>query len=1361
MTRRYHAPASHRLIVFLAAAPFVAVFIPTMAQAGRGSASVYVKEATWAETMLACRANLPSEEEAADEEEVSMGPWYTTGPLPTESFGEALFPEQGVDLEAKGPDGKSLWQQRAALVDGKVHSLPTRRRSDSTYLFRTIRVKRATKLPAGFGSDDSLAVWLNGKRIVNFPKNRGVAPDSDRAVLKLTPGENRLLCKVYNISGAHGFYFSTAIKAGALHSILWKRIDRDFPLQCGRMRQHLGDAHLRWFDDPSSVAVEKELIDRALGELGSYRTAFEGDLQRLVEADTPASDVAWLEFYQRLCRFDDRLTELERIDVEALRLAIEDMSRTFGSRYPHGKQYLDRLAEVQRELPRLQSIRADSDTEATAQIAEVIQQFVALKREAMLANPLLDFDKLLVLRRNLGAGARTAMSRGLGLPSLNSHTHDTIPHNGWDNEIAVLSDLRGEATLETLYKPPAGEILCEMDLHFDAGRVMFSSIGTHDRWQLFEMNIDGSDVRQLTPDDVPDVDFFDSCYLPGGKIATTSTATFQGLPCENGGKPMACLYLLDPRTKGIRQLTFEQDSDWCPTVLNNGRLMYLRWEYTDAPHYFTRILFHCNPDGTNQSEYYGSNSYFPNAFYYARPIPGHPTMVVGIVGGHHGISRSGRLLIVDPAQGRHEADGVVQEIPGRGKPVEPIIRDRLVDGVWPQFLHPYPLSEKYHLVAGKMTASSVWGIYLVDVFDNMTLIKELPDGALLEPMPLRAVPTPPVVPERIDPRRGDALVYLTDVYTGPGLKDIPPGAVKRLRLFSYHYAHVRSGGHTSVGVESSWDVKRILGTVPVENDGSALFRIPANTPISIQPLDEKGRALQIMRSWMVGMPGETVSCIGCHEKQNDVVANRRTTAGLRKPSSIDPWYGPPRPFSYQYEVQPVLDKYCVGCHDGEHQVEGTVAADLRGAEPGVRLHYGQDKSYQFLQKYVRRPGPESDYHLTEPMEYHASTSELIQMLEKGHHNVALDEEAWQRLTAWIDLNAPHRGKWAPPEWRGQDQIERRIELAKCYANVADDPESEYDATVAAHLARGPIEPVMPEPLPKDTVGTPQLAQWSFSAADAREKQARAAEDAGAGTVRTIELTDGVTIELSLIPPGRFVMGSTTGSRDEGPPAIVDVEKPFWMATCEVSNQQFALFDPAHDSRYIDRSGKDHSTRGHAANLPEQPVIRVTWQQAQTFCRWLSEQTGETFELPSEAQWEWACRAGSDSAMWYGGTDENFAKFANLADQTGGRERVTPFPFIAGVNDGTSYPRDVTGYEPNPWALKNMHGNVAEWTRSSYAPYPYDDRDGREDMSRTGRKVVRGGSWTDRPLRATSSFRLPYASYQRVVNVGFRVVCEVE
>ena len=174
-----------------------------------------------------------------------------------------------------------------------------------------------------------------------------------------------------------------------------------------------------------------------------------------------------------------------------------------------------------------------------------------------------------------------------------------------------------------------------------------------------------------------------------------------------------------------------------------------------------------------------------------------------------------------------------------------------------------------------------------------------------------------------------------------------------------------------------------------------------------------------------------------------------------------------------------------------------------------------------------------------------------------------------------------------------------------------------------------------------------------------------------------------------------------------------------------------------------------------------------------------------FTLPTEAQWEYACRAGSQTPLSYGHVDADFSARANLADKglsvrpgpTGGLESNINAHFGKGIfesavyggnilcdvrfDDGAIATADVGSYQPNAWGLFDMHGNVCEWTRSTYRQYPYDPGDGRDRPDEPGRKVVRGGSWCDRPKRCRSAFRLSYPPWQRVYNVGFRVVCEIE
>jgi len=1078
------------------------------------------------------------------------------------------------------------------------------------------------------------------------------------------------------------------------------------------------------------------------------------------------------------------------VNFEALKLAIRDLIQTYPKQYTRGSKYLRELEEYEKRLGEITAGLKGGDPAA----AEQAERILALQREALLDNPTLDFDRLLVIkRRPLGDPRRATGDEGddkslgkfLGIPQQSSWQLHTIPNTtGWENEIAVLCPVDQGGELKTLFTPEDGSLINEMDLHFDAGKLMFSMPDKNKNWQIFEIDIDGRNFHQVSPDDQSDVHNLDSCYLPNGNIAYISTAPFQGVPC-NAGVNVGMLYIMDPRTKNVRQVCFEQDHNFCPTVMPDGRILYLRWEYTDIPHVWARFLFTMNPDGTGQREYYGSGGYWPNSIFFARPVPGHPTKVAGIVTGHH-VGRVGELIVFDPALGRRETEGVVQRIPNRGQKVEPLIEDKLTLNSWPKFLHPWPLSEKYFLVSCKPTPDSLWGIYLVDVFDNVLLIKEVEGYALLEPIPIRKTERPPVIPDRVDLSRKDAVIYLEDVYKGPGLKDVPAGSVKRLRLFTYHFAyHEIAGINHRVGADGPWEPKRVLGTVPVETDGSAMFRVPANTPISIQPIDADGNALQLMRSWTTAMPGEVVSCVGCHEKQNGGPPNQRTIASRLAPAEIEPWYGPVRGFSFAREVQPVLDKYCVSCHNAEHNKNHPDIPNLSGdqgrfvvlknSDPRVVFaentpkeelfgEYGGifEPSYIELRKLVRVGGFESDIRLPAPGEFHTNTSELFQMLKKGHHGVKLDADAWNRLATWVDLNAPCHGTWR--EIVGVQKTEndhrRRRELRKLYADLDDDPEAYPE------MPEQKIEPVHPMHTPAPAAQTPPAADWPFDAATARQRQ-----EALGPAERSINLGNGVALDLVLIPPGQFVMGDGNGLSDELPLGVVRIDKSFWMGKFEITNEQYAGFDPLHDSRFEHKGSwifsKEHL--GWPLNHPKQPVVRVSWKEAMQFCGWLSEQTGQDVTLPSEAQWEWACRAGADTPMHYGRLDDDFSQVANMADvtirqlayDTDGRYTMDITPREAGFDDKKLVTANVGSYKPNPWGLYDMHGNVAEWTASAYKPYPYNGDDGRNIIDMSAERAVRGGSWRDRPKRCRSAFRLSYPEWQKVYNVGFRIVIQAE
>ena len=1124
---------------------------------------------------------------------------------------------------------------------------------------------------------------------------------------------------------------------------------------------------------PDDIPAAQQIVRNLINKAGKDARTMQDELNQIVKSKLAPDNPRWISLYAKTSAIIEKRESLQKslemLNIEALKRAINDLAKTYPDRYTKAPQYLAKLNTFEKQLPKISQDLLKDDTQAQKQLEEII----ALKREALLSNPLVDFDKIILVKRS---------ANRLGLPA-NWQGNCSTASKGYDNEIALLSIDSPKGKLETLYRPKNTEFAGDIDLHYDGDRMLFSMPGTHGKWQIWEIGTDGKNIRQVTPGKENDVDNYDACYLPDGRIIYDSTAPMTGVPCVRGSSNVANLYIMDNDGRNIRQLCFDQDHDWCPTLLNNGRVLYQRWEYTDTPHSNTRMLFHMNPDGTSQMEYYGSNSYWPNSIFYAKAIPDHPTKVVGIVTGHHGVARMGEMVVFDPALNRHEASGVVQRIGSFGKQVKPIIKDQLVNDSWPKFLHPYPLSEKYFLASAKPTPTSNWGVYLVDVFDNMLLLNEQKGYVMFEPVALKSTLRPQVIPDKVDLKSKNAIVYIADIYAGPGLKGIPRQAVKKLRVFSYNYSYRGMGGLLgTVGMDGPWDIKRVLGTVPVEKDGSANFTVPANTPISIQPLDSEGKALQVMRSWMTAMPGEVLSCVGCHEHQNTTPPSSQTIASRRQPSKITPWYGPTRGFSFKREVQPVIDKYCLSCHNpesskGKQLAAGKKIPDLRGTElindwssvtPGNAGGDGGkffSVAYTELHKYVRRPGIESDYHLLTPMDFHADTTELVQMLKKNHHGVKLDAESWDRIVTWIDLNAPYHGYWHEIVGeRAKKLAARQAQLRTEYAGIYEDME------IIPKLSIKPVEPVNVN-LKSSEIPKAQLADWPFDNDNAKRFQASAGQ-----TNWTVDLGNGVTLDLVKIPAGQFLMGDTNGYPigDEAPCSVVKIEKPFWIGKFEISNEQFNLFDPSHDSRVESKHAYQFGVHGFPLNQPRQPAVRMSWQRAMEFCQWLSTKTGRKFTLPTEAQWEYACRAGSATEFSFGNAEVNFAKYANLADKKIREFADNPYQVYAPLENATRYddwiPRDnrfddgvlvsseIGKFNPNCWGVHDMHGNVAEWTATSYRKYPYTDNDGRNNLNLTEDKVVRGGSWYDRPKRARSAFRLAYRPYQKVFSVGFRVVC---
>ncbi len=1088
---------------------------------------------------------------------------------------------------------------------------------------------------------------------------------------------------------------------------------------------------------------------------------------------------------------DPLKTEFLELDLERVANAVADMEKTF-PQYPKGRSA--EIAAMRKEYDAVKKGVLAGDGAAREKARKMLDS----SRAALLDNPLVKGRKILALKkhnplpdaylwlpyaRKGGKLERMTIAElkkkdvnvnylKLGLPCNWQGNHFLRGMAGQAED--SICEISPDGEVKTIYQPDARNPITDLCLNWDADKILFSSMSPKGNWELYEVSAQDGKPRLMTPNIHADIDNYDGVYTPDGNIVYCSTASYAGVPCVYGVDYVGNIFSIDPtsdnpqeRENTIRQLTFEQDQDWMPRITPDGRVLYTRWEYSDNSHYFSRIVMCMNPDGTNQHSYYGSSSYWPNSLFYCRQIPDNPNMFVGIVSGHHGMPRTGEMHLFDVRRGNREDEGRIYQFGAHGKPYKAEIKDELTFESWPKFLHPYPLSEKYFLASMRRSENEQFGIYLLDTFGNITEIKRLDDYSLLEPIPLVKTKRPPAVAERRDDDMKYGTMYLSDIYAGEGLQGVPRGTVKALRLFEYHFAYRDTGMHDVIGYEGPWDVKRVLGTVPVYEDGSAAFKIPANTPISIQPLDADGRALALMRTWTVSMPGETQSCVGCHERSNETVPFTANIASRRPPSEIKPFDEKVDGFSFDRKIQPILDRNCISCHNAE-----TSAKDGRPNFADTKKlwkHFGA--SYLALHPYVRRPGPECYQRVMTPLEYYSADTELVQMLRKGHHGVRLSDAEMRTLYTWIDLNVPFLGTWSEYRPVKHDGIERRKYFLKKYAKKDSSPEE-------IHLKRALPEAKKPVEEPRHAAAAPKVAGFPFDTKTAAEKIA--AEN----LPREISLPlDGKTeMKLALIPSGTFVMGANDRYFDEGPARIQKIEKPFYMGEIEVSNAQIRTVLKNHHSGWLDRHYKDHTHEGIPINGDELSAVRVSLAEAEKFCEILSERLGVKVSIPTEEQWEWAARAGSGGQYWFGGGD--YSKFENLSDvntkkfaealavrkklDKNGREvgimydllpqkKPTKFetfiPRDDFADDGNQVVCAGGQYKPNAFGLYDMLGNVAEWTRS-----PYTETLGGKVVEPL-KYVVRGGSWRDRLKVARTTYRRDFFKWQRVYNVGFRVVIE--
>jgi len=680
----------------------------------------------------------------------------------------------------------------------------------------------------------------------------------------------------------------------------------------------------------------------------------------------------------------------------SLRAAIKDMIASFGDRYPKGKEYLARLDSLQDKIEKANGSEAGKRKE----------ELDALGREALIANPLVSSRPILYIVR----------------PQYRSDHHNTATmfqtgeintgsfHGG--GAIKTIDFKRG-GRVNTLLESAAGGAR-DPDVSYDGRRVLFSMRqDAADDYHLYEINADGTGLKQLTFGlGISDID---PIYLPDGQIIFSSTREPKYCMCNR--HIMCNLFSMDADGANIHQIGHSTLHEGHPAVMPDGRIIYDRWEYVDRNFGDAQGVWTCNPDGTNHVVYWGNNTASPGAVLDNRAIPGTELFICNFSSCHD--RPWGALAIVDRRLGIDGKPPVVRTWPANAIDLVGVGNYDTFKRVNPKYEDPYPLSDKYFLCVRMIGQGEQVGIFLLDVFGNEILLHTEEPGCF-DPMPLAPRSKPIAIPPRIDLARQEGHFYVSDVYDGTGMEAIERGTVKYLRVVEspekrfWTQPNWQGSGTQAPGMAyNDFNNKRILGTVPVEKDGSAYFTVPADKFIYFQLLDEKRMMIQSMRSGTITRPGESTGCVGCHENRHSSVPYRgQPLAMQRPPSRLEPWYGPERLFSYLAEVQPALDKHCVECHD-------------YGKEAGATLNLAGDlgmifnTSYLALRtsRFVNVPGAGPAQTML-PLSWGSHASTLAKVLVQGHENpehdkgIRLDKESFDRIVTWIDINGPYYPDYA-------------------------------------------------------------------------------------------------------------------------------------------------------------------------------------------------------------------------------------------------------------------------------------------------------------------------------------------------------------
>jgi len=731
---------------------------------------------------------------------------------------------------------------------------------------------------------------------------------------------------------------------------------------------------------------------------------------------------------------------------------------------PSLKAHLDTLASLAKALAGAKGDEA---------VEKIYLQVRAAKRKIMFANPRITFDKVILIDNPYPMGRAG--------DATNEWKHEARHRNGYmgvSGGRLLVTGLNPGGEVKNLFGDREGSFW-RPDVHFSGEKVVVSFEPKGERaFHLYEVDAEGKQVTQLTFGDYDDLD---PIYTPDGKITFCTSRAHTYVRCM----PMTHAFAVarcDGDGKNIYVVSRNGEAEYMASVLNDGRVIYTRWEYTEKALWRVQSLWTMNPDGTNVQIFWGNQSRWPDVLTEARAIPGSTrVMFTGL--GHHDWF-AGCIGIIDPNKGLDYPHGLTKVTPqvawpevGDGTPACENETDKYKDPArkyhnnsgFLAYKTPYPLSEEDFLCSAVhepiphtnqiSTRAAKYSLYLMDVYGNRELIFKGRHNAYYA-MPFAKRKTPRIIPDRVawpkigaNEKPADGVLYSNDVFdNAPEILRKKGKYIRVLQMDPKNYTTwhktVQHDG-PAVSVFQADGVKRILGIVPIEKDGSVAMKLPPGQSLFFQMLDENKQAIHVMRSFTGVMPGEVRGCFGCHESKLKTRGNPAapgTSIAMKKgpKAPIEPSWGYNTSISYKRFVQPVLDKHCAKCHQKKgHKAYAKLNMTYRPSTHRWRddsTHTRPDEASPFTEPYLTlvggvcpwgrnntrvKPlsgvyvvesyngnrGDGSDLKTIPPYTSFSPTSTLIKHATSGKHGgkVKVTGEDLERLVAWVDANGPYLG----------------------------------------------------------------------------------------------------------------------------------------------------------------------------------------------------------------------------------------------------------------------------------------------------------------------------------------------------------------